>query len=192
MKILKILSAFAFSLFFVQLQAQNDLPKGFRKGNIVLPDNTIINGFVKDNIRGNASVVFLTEEGKKKKEYDGNGLLSVTIDSSRFICIKGDFFRVLCEGEWNFLQKASDASGKPTYNGSEAVFSNGTDGKPGDYFTYNTESRQLKLVTKKNLDAIIAASFANCASAIDKIRSAKKDSTQLKEAVAISNTRTNN
>ena len=102
---------------------------------------------------------------------------------------KGDFFEVLSEGELNFLQKASDASGKPTYNGNEAIFSSGTEGKPNDYFIYTTSSKQLRLVSKKNVDEIIAASFTGYTAAIDKAKTANGDLSQLKDAVEIYNNR---
>jgi len=167
MKLFKTLSIFFLSLFLVQAQAQEKLPKGFKKGSLVLADNTILSGYIKENIAGNASVILLNEEGKKKN-YDGDGLLSVTIDSLRFICIKGDFFRLLCEGDLCLLQKSSDASRKPTYNGSEAIFSNGTEGKPGDYFTYTAANKQLKPVARKNFNTVVAESFASCATTIEK------------------------
>ena len=168
MKIFKTLSILFLSLFLLQSQAQENLPKGFKKGSLVLADNTVLSGYIKENISKNASVILLTEDGKNKKNYDGDGLLSVTIDSTRFICIKGDFFRLLCEGDLCLLQKSSDASRKPTYNGSEAIFSNGTEGKPGDYFTYTTANKQLKLVNRKKFDAVVAESFASCAASIEK------------------------
>ena len=168
MKILKTLSILSLCLFLVQAQAQENLPKGYKKGSLVLADNTVLSGYIKENIAGNASVILLSEDGKKKKNYDGDGLLSVTIDSLRFICIKGDFFRLLCEGDLCLLQKSSDASRKPTYNGSEAIFSNGTEGKPGDYFTYTASNKQLKIVSRKNFNSVVAESFASCAASIEK------------------------
>ena len=168
MKSFKTLSILFLSLFLVQAQAQEKLPKGFKKGTLVLADNTELSGYIKENISGNASLTLLSEDGKKKKNYDGDGLLSVTIDSTRFICIKGDFFRLLCDGDQCLLQKSSDASRKPTYNGSEAIFSNGTEGKPGDYFTYAAANKQLKLVNRKKFDAVVAESFASCAASIEK------------------------
>jgi len=186
MKIFKTLSILFLSLFLLQSQAQENLPKGFKKGSLVLADNTVLSGYIKENIAGNASVILLSEDGKKKKNYDGDGLLSVTIDSTRYICIKGDFFRLLCDGDQCLLQKSSDASRKPTYNGSEAIFSNGTEGKPGDYFIYTSASKQLKLITRKNFEAVVAESFAPCAASIEKNRLTQKgDHQQPKNALVL-------
>ena len=141
MKILKLLPAFALSLFFLQATAQTEAPKGFSKGKVVLPDNTIVSGFIKDNIRKDASVVLLVD-GKEKK-YNGADIASAEICATSYTCIKGDFFKVVCSGDLSFLQKSSDASGKLSYNGAEAVFSSGTEGNPGDFFIYNNKNKEL-------------------------------------------------
>ena len=128
---------------------------------------------------------------QKKKNYAGTDLKSLEIDGAKYICIKGDFFKVLCEGELNFLQKCSDASQKPSYNGTEVIFTNGTEGKPNDYFIYSITNKQLKLVSRKNVDEVIASSFAGCREAIDKAKNANRDIYQLKDAVTVYNNRSN-
>ena len=189
MKIVNLLTICILCLVLSQSNAQTEPPKGFKKGTIVLADGSSLPGFIKDNIRNNASVMFIFQSGGKKKNYDGSGLISAEIEGIKFICIKGDFFKVLSEGELNFLQKSSDASDKPTYNGNEATFSSGTEGKPNDYFIYNTKNKQLKLVSRKNVDEVIAASFAGNTAAIDKAKTASGDLSQLKDAVEIYNNR---
>ena len=121
-----------------------------------MADNTIVSGFIKDNIRKDASVTLLVN-GKEKK-YNGADIAAAEIDASTFTCIKGDFFKVVCNGELTFLQKASDASSKPTTVGNEVFFLSGTEGKPGDYFIYENRSQQLKLVSKKNLNDVVTKS----------------------------------
>ena len=96
---------------------------------------------------------------------------------------------MLCEGELSFLQKSSDASGKVTYNGSEAILSSGTDGKINDYFIYNSNDKQLKLVSKKNVQEIAATSFADCTAAIDKAKTINGDLSQFRGAVEEYNNR---
>ena len=187
MKISSILAAAMFSLFVLQVSAQTDAPKGFRKGSVALADGSNLSGLVKDNMRSNASVVFVTEAGTNKKTYNGSELVSAEIEGIKFLCINGDFFKVLCEGELCFLQKSSDASGKPTYNGNEAIFSSGTEGKPNDYFIYNGKDKQLKLISKKNVDQVAAACFAGNTAAIEKAKAINGDLSQIKEAVEIYN-----
>ena len=189
---MKIINALVFSivsLVLSQANAQTEVPKGFKKGTIVLADGSSLPGFIKDNIRNNASVIFISEAGGKKKNYDGSDLNTAEIEGTKFICIKGDFFKVLSEGELNFLQKSSDASSKPTYNGNEAIFSSGTEGKLNDYFIYDSKDQKLKLISKKNVDEVIAASFAGNTAAIDKAKTANGDLSQLKVAVEIYNNR---
>lgn len=187
MKILKLLPAVALSLFVLQATAQTEAPKGFSKGKVVLPDNTIISGYIKDNIRKDASVVMLAD-GKEKK-YHGSDITAAEIDATGYICIKGDFFKEVCSGELSFLQKSSDASSKPTNIGTEVVFISGTEGKPGDYFIYENKNRQLKLVSKKNLNTVVANTFGGYAPAIEKAKAAQADIAQLKTAVESYNSR---
>jgi len=190
MKILPSLMATVLSLALLQADAQTEVPKGFKKGAIVVADGSSFSGFIKNNIRSDAAVIFLTEG--KKKSYDGTELNSVEIDGIKFLCIAGDFFKILSEGDLNFLQKSSDARGKVFYNGNEPIVSNGTEGKPGDYFMYRTINKQLKLITKKNFDEVIKTSFENNTAAIDKAKTVNGDLSQLKEAVDIYNKRNTN
>ena len=189
MKILKLLSAAALSLLFLQTNAQ-EAPKGFTKGKVTLADNTIVTGFIKDNIRKDASVTLLVN-GKEKK-YHGADIAGAEIDANTFTCIKGDFFKVVCNGELTFLQKTSDASSKPTNVGNEVFFLSGTEGKPGDYFIYENKTQQLKLVSKKNFNDVVTNSFAGYAPAIEKAKAAQNDIAQLKAAVESFNSRSIN
>jgi len=188
MKILNTLAVTVLSLVFLEAEAQADAPKGFTSGTIVLADGGSHTGLIKDNIRKNASVSFTTG-AEKKNNYDGTQLISAEIEGTKYLCIKGDFFKVLCEGELSFLQKSSNASGKVTYNGSEAILSSGTDGKLNDYFIYNSNDKQLKLVSKKNVQEIATTSFADCTAAIDKAKTINGDLSQFRGAVEEYNNR---
>jgi hypothetical protein len=176
-------------LAWVQTSAQSEIPKGFKKGTIELTNGMTDSGFIKENIRGNAAVVFLPQTGAGKKTYHGSDLAGAEIEGTKFLCIRGDFFKILCEGELFFLQKTSDASGKPTYNGNEAIFLSGTQGKINDYFIYTAASKELKLVSKKNLDEVIASSFGGFNAAIDRAKSANGDLSGLRDAVELYNHR---
>ena len=113
------------------------------------------------------------------------------IENEKFICIKGDFFKIISEGELEFVQKQSDASNIPSYNGNDAVFSNGTEGKRGDYFIYEKKNSQLKLVSKKNIKELAASFFNNCAPALASAEKAYMDIPKLKDAIEIYNKRLN-
>lgn len=184
-------TVFAGALLTVSIfaQGQNDVPKGFSKGNITLPGNTIVEGYVKDNLRSSGTIAFFTTENSGRKNYNANDLMAVQVDSTRFLCIKGDFFRVISEGEICFLQKASNASNQPVYNGAEAIFVKGTDGQVNDYFFYDRDHQLLKLLTRKNKNEMIAGTFTNCAAAITSADHAGADLAQLRQAVNIYNQR---
>ena len=186
MRIFQSILAVASILLVSGAHAQTETPKGYTKGSIILPDNSSLTGYVKENMRKNAAVSFI-DENQKKINYNGSDIASVTIGSDNFIAIKGDFFKTICNGKLCFVQKMSDASGKVSYNGNEAVFASGTDGKPGDYFIYETKTKELKLVTKKNINEVATASFAGCNEAIEKSKTVTGDVLQLKDAVEVYN-----
>jgi hypothetical protein len=152
MKILFIISILTSTLYFNSF-AQS--PKGFRKGQITLEDNSILSGYIKEHFRSYACLAFIPENGGRKTIYDGSQIRSVTIDSLSFVCLRGDFFRVISEGRLGFLQKYSDASNAPSYNGTEAIFVNGTIGEKGDYFIYIQNKNQLVLINRKTYKKII-------------------------------------
>jgi hypothetical protein len=150
---MKILHLTLFSLLIgtaLPVIVQTESPKGPQNGTLVLADGSSLTGFIKDNIRKTASVQFSAADQGKKKNYNGTDLLSAEINGTKFICINGDFFKVFCEGELSFLQKASDASGKPVYNGMEAIFSSGTDGK----LCYAGDFNGAKYLLENNLSQL--------------------------------------
>jgi hypothetical protein len=130
------------------LQAQDKIPAGFKKGTLVMQDSTVVSGYIREFIRNNASLVFLAGPKGKRQCLDGTQIRTLQIDSTRYRCIKGDFFRVLSEGKLCFLRKAGSAADKPVYNGTEPLLINGTEGRLGDYYVYNTSNQSLRLITR--------------------------------------------
>ena len=176
--------AAALCCFHMAVIAQNAVPAGFKKAMVTFSNGISMPGFGKDNIKKNSTVVFMDSTGNKK-QYDGNAIKSITIDTVDFICIKGDFFRVISAGKIDFLQKAGNAAGNPVYNGSEAVFVNGTEGKTGDYFVYS--NNKLQLLSKRNIDAFINTGLAGCAEAIQKAKSGNGDIATIAVAIILFN-----
>lgn len=189
MKMLTTITAIALSITSLSVTAQTTAPAGFKKGSLVLADKSVVNGFIREKIKSNASVILAVETGDKKKLYYGSDLSSLTIEDTKYICLKGDFFKVLAEGDLFLLQKASDASGQLSYNGTEPVMNNGTDGAPGDYFFYDNRNNELKRLSKKSADAVITSAFADCVAALDKAKMVHSDFGQLKDAVELYNNR---
>ena len=58
-----------------------------------------------------------------------------------------------------------------------------------DYFIYNSNDKQLKLVSKKNVQELAATSFADCTAAIDKAKTINGDLSQIRGAVEEYNNR---
>ena len=164
-------------------------PQGFEKGSIVLADGSTLAGWVKNEMANTASVTVMPETGGKKKRYDAYNLTSVSLNGQQYRCIKGDFFKVICAGDIDFLQKGSDCTGKMVYNGADAIYLSGTEGKLGNYFMYTAKTDALQLVTDKNLTAVTQQHFASCAAAINKAKETGADIAKLKEAVDIYNNR---
>ncbi|MEI9956784.1 MAG: hypothetical protein WDM90_10895 [Ferruginibacter sp.] len=185
MKIKAILFTLALSLSLIIVHAQTVAPEGYTKATITLADGTAKTGFIKDNIKKSAAVTFVDETGKNKKVYEGSDINALTIDAASFICINGDFFKTISAGKLTFVQKASNASGKASYNGTEAVFNSGTEGKIGDYFVY--ADKKLKLLNKKTVESFINNDLTGCTAAIEKAKSINGDMAKLQEAVDIYN-----
>ena len=60
----------------------------------------------------------------------------------------------------------------------------------GDYFIYNNNNKELKKVSKKNVDAVAASLFAGCTAAIEKAKTVNGDIAKVKDAVELYNNRT--
>ncbi|HMO61729.1 MAG TPA: hypothetical protein PKC39_09460 [Ferruginibacter sp.] len=166
----------------VQLNAQ--APDGFVNGTVTLSGGSVMNGYVKDNMKKGAAITFADNSGNKQL-FDGSEIAGVELNGVQFICIKGDFFKVITSGKLYFLQKASNASGKPVFNGSEAIFASGTSGKIGDYFVYSNE--QLTHLTKKTAETFINEKLVNCPPALEKAQAGNGEIAALSEAIAIYN-----
>jgi hypothetical protein len=188
MKSLKLFFSL-FLLFSVSAHSQNTSLKGYKRGKILLSNGTILSGYIKDNTANDASVSFVSDSAEKKVKYSGLEIISAEIEDTKFLCLKGDFFKVLFSGELNLLQKASNVSSKPQYNGTEAIFLNGTEGKPGDYFVYGGEKNQLLWVNKKNKEAILFL-FASDTGSLEVAKQNASDKEVIKNAVALYNSHT--
>jgi hypothetical protein len=188
MKIFPFIMALPLLILFSTVKSQELAPKGFKKGSITLLNGNIITGAFKTDMRKSA-IVLAPENGSKKMTYDADGLLSADIGTENYLCIKGEIFLQLCDGELSFLKKMSDASSKPLYTGTEAIFLIRTEGKPGDYFILNKQSTQLNLLNHKNLTDVAEKNFLQCKAAIDKAKQTGNDLALMKDAVILFNNR---
>ncbi len=186
MKIKLVFSAILLYFFAISANAQNTIPPGYSKGTILLSNGEIRQGYIKDNIKKSASVVYVDNAGKSKKVYDGSEINSISTDSANFICISNDFFKIICTGRLNFLQKSNNSSTKIQYNGTEAILTRGTEGKMGDYFIY--KDAELKLLNRENIESFINRELTGCDEAIQKAKSINGDIAKLEGAVDTYNT----
>ena len=159
-------------------------PEGFVQGSVTLSNGSVITGYVKEAIKKNAAISFADAKGNKQ-QYDGSQINGAMVDTVNYLCIRGDFFKIICTGKICFLQKASNASGKASFNGTEAVFASGTEGKIGDYFAYS--NNQLTHLTKKTVNSFITGQLSTNVAAVEKAKAANRDIALLAEAVTVYN-----
>ncbi len=183
------------AVFFILLNSQFlhaqqvSIPLGFVKAKITLQNGQTLQGNIKEDIKKRAAILFMDNADAKKTLYNGDQISSIVFDEQQFICIKGDFFKLIVAGEYSFLQKLSNAAEKPVYIGTEAMFINGSEGKIGSYYLYNMASKTLQLLTKNNMETIANNAFASCQAAIAKAKSINQNISQLQDVVTIYNNR---
>jgi hypothetical protein len=165
--------------------AQTKIPDGYKKTSVQLFSGATLSGYAKDNIKKSASVVFIENETTKKITYEGSQINSIKMENENFLCRGGDFFKIISAGKLTFVQKQSNAADKVSYNGNEAVFNSGTEGKIGDYFIYS--NNKLKLINKKSVASFIEIDLAGNVAAIEKAKTIDGDLLKLKEAINIYN-----
>ena len=164
--------------------AHAQAPAGFVKGAVTLSNGTVVTGYVKESIKKNASISF-TDATSSKQQYEGSQINGALVDTVNYLCIKGDFFKTICTGKICFLQKASNASNKASYNGTDAVFTSGTEGKIGDYFVFS--NNQLTYLTKKSVNDFISGQLASCTPAAEQAKAANGDIALLAAAITTFN-----
>lgn len=178
-----------FSLIGFQSIAQTTAPEGYVSGKITFANGTALEGFVKENFKKKSCVSFINAATSKKKSYEGWDLNAATINGQEYICVKGDFYTVLASGELYFLQKVTNAEGKIAYNGTDPVYQTTTEGKPGDYYLFNSKTLAVNLVNKASYDNIVSTHFSNYQPAVEKAKEGKDNIAQLKGAVEVYNKR---
>lgn len=188
MKHLSLTTIFLLFGFFA-LQAQstgNSVPEGFTTGSIVLPDNTTQAGLVKNNLKKNGEVIFLSTDGKKTK-YTASQITGLTIENQSYIVVSNAFYKVVTDGaKIRLLRKASNSSGIQ-YNGSEAVAVNTGEGSYDDYFIQTVSTKKLQLVRKKDFAKIFISTCADCTALTEELKANKLGFTEIEQAVALYN-----
>ena len=179
-KLLSLLSLFLLlktTLVNAQPAAEKD-PEGYVSGQVLLPNNSIVTGNVKDNIRKKGEVTIMSD-GKKLK-YKAGDIMGVRIGSSNYVISNYTFYEIIFEGSSiTLLRKANEPSGIQ-YNGTEPVAIAGSEGNVDDYFIKKTNETALQLLSKKNIKEILEKFCSTCSSAID---ATKFDIENIKKAI---------
>jgi len=186
-----VLSLALLSLCLVLIANTNSLaqaPAGFKAGYIILNDNTRKEGFVKENFKSKAAIVF-QDADSKKTTYSGNDIKEAGIDGITYISYSSDFFKLVSSGaKASLFQKVTDASGQIIFNGSEAVgVSSGSEGSVKDFFIRTSKDNSLHLVTKKNFQSVFAAYCAGCPSVTESVKNNSLSYEKLEELIQLYN-----
>ena len=178
--------SFLFSLGLLA-QASSSIPEGFSSGSLVTADNLTNSGFVKNNMKKNGEIIFISADGKKTK-YNAAGVSALTIDTTHYLAVENAFYKVVKDGsKLRLLRKASQSSGIH-YNGTDPILVNAGEGVYDDYFIQTISTRKLQLVRKKDFQKVFAATCADCATLTEELKSNKISFTDIELAVVTYNT----
>ncbi|MBC7827338.1 MAG: hypothetical protein H7122_06310 [Chitinophagaceae bacterium] len=175
---------------FLTMNAQssngNSIPEGFNAGSIVMPDNTTLTGYVRNNMKKNGEVIFLSPDGKKIK-YTATQVSSISIDNNHYIVANNAFYKVVTDGaKIKLLRKASNASGIQ-YNGSEPIVLDAGEGSYDDYFIQTVSTKKLQLVRKKDFQKVFTSACSDCTTLTDDLKANKLGFAEIEQAVALYN-----
>lgn len=192
MKQLQLAAILLVSSFLLNAQSSSSspIPEGFSLGSVTMPDNTTFEGYLKNNLKKNGEVIFVSSDGKKTK-YNASQLSGLTMGNEKYIVENNAFYRIAKEGaKMRLLRKASNSTAIQ-YNGSEVVAVTAGEGGYDDYFIQLASSRKLQLVRKKDFAKLFSSIFADCTTLTDDIKANKIGFGEIEQAVDIYNTCTN-
>ena len=175
--------------FYARTQTSSDLsvPGDFTAGIVVMPDNTIQEGYIKNNMKKSGEIIFLSADGKKIK-YTASQISGVSVDNSSYITTNNAFYKVVADGsKIKLLRKASNSS-SIQYNGSEPIVADAGEGSYDDYFIQTVGTKKLQLVRKKDFAKIFTTVCADCTTLTDDLRTNKLGFAEIEQAVALYNT----
>ncbi len=177
--IFSLLIVFTLSSNFTSAQ----IPDGFKKGSVVLTNNSKVEGNIKELLSSKATIVFVAATGTKKT-YSVAELTSFEIGSENYIAFANDFYKTIINGSRaNLYQKQTNNSGKLLYNGADAFTATTTDGRIGDWYIQVKNNDDLLLVTAKNFETVVGTAFADCSSLIGDLKSNQLNYAQLSKTV---------
>ncbi len=189
MKQLQLAAILLFSCFLLQAQnsISNPIPEGFSPGSLTMPVNTRLEGYLKNNLKKNGEVIFVSSDGRKTK-YTASQLSGVTMGNDKYIVENNAFYRLIRDGgKMRLLRKASNSSAIQ-YNGSEPVAVTAGEGGYDDYFIQLVSTRKLQLVRKKDFVKLFSSISSGCTTLSDDLKANKIGFSEIEKAVDIYNT----
>ena len=146
-------------------------------GQVTLPDNSVMNGAVKDNIRKKGEVILL-QDGKKTR-YNADQVTSVQVGHTTYMTNNNTFYELIWQGRSITLLRKASRSSAIQYNGTDVVSASGSEGDVDDLFVKRANDPSFHLLTRKNQKEVLAMSCSTC-----KIDETKFDTESVKKAVA--------
>ena len=190
MKQLQFTIAFILCGFFyarAQTPSSHSIPADFTSGSIVMADNTVQEGYIKNNMKKSGEVIFLSADGKKIR-YTASQVSGVSVDNGSYITTNNVFYKVVTDGsKIRLLRKASNSS-SIQYNGSEPIVADSGEGSYNDYFIQTVGTQKLQLVRKKDFEKIFTNICADCTTLTEDVRTNKLGFDEIEQAVALYNT----
>lgn len=168
-------------LALVGLQTNAQVPAGFQKASITLANNQQVEGTIKEGGLAKGTIQFVSASGAKKN-YSAAELNALTVNGENYLALSNDFYKVLVNGKASLLQKQSDNSGKMIFNGTEATIATTTEGKIGEWYLLSSNG-DLHLLGKKNFDAVLASSLADCPALLSDLKAKQISYEQLAQAI---------
>ena len=161
-------------------------PDGFKPGVVMMPGNTTHNGYIKNNMKKNGEIVFLSSDGKKTK-YTAPQLYRVTVDTTEYIISNNAFYQVIADGAKIKLLRKASTSSAIQYNGSEPIVTDAGEGSYDDYFIQTAGTTKLQLVRKKDFAKIFSTVCADCPTLTHELSDSKLGFEEIEQAVALYN-----
>jgi hypothetical protein len=162
-------------------------PAEFIAGSIITADKATSLGHIKNNMKKNGEVIFISSDGKKTR-YTAAQLSGVTVNSENYIVANDAFYKVVTDGpKIRLLRKASNSS-KIAYNGSEPVAVSAGEGAYNDYFIQTVTNKKLQWVRKKDFQMILTSICTDCIPLTDDLKANKISFAEIEQAVSLYNT----
>jgi hypothetical protein len=183
------LSAIFFLSTFLALNAQPSpgslIPEGFSPGAVMMPDNTTLEGHIKNNLKKNGEVIILSDG--KKTRYAATQVSGLRIENNNYIVVNNAFYKIVTDGvKIKLLRKASNFS-SIQYNGSEPIVAGAGEGNYDDYFIQTVATKKIQLVRKKDFAKVFALICADCPTLTDDLKTNKLGFAEIEQAVTLYN-----